>query len=285
MPAENVGGSTPRPAVSAPRTGAAVLGPWTYTVVGVIVAIVAFALVIVFSSGHAGGGGTTPVVVAARDIPLRTQITAGDLQVVQYSNSNLPPGYFGAAQAVVGEIAAVDFTAGQPILRNLVSSSATTIVGAATSYLPIPAGWVAVTIPSGEQQAVAGYIQAGDYISVIATVTPTGSRYPEARTVFTNLHVIRVGPAVAGTTPSAGGTLGSGQAAGVSSSLTVVVNECDAEYLSWFVTYSSIRYTLESYKDYQSAPTSPAATCPAVTSARGVTGSDVQKRWPGLLGP
>ncbi|HEX6489612.1 MAG TPA: Flp pilus assembly protein CpaB [Candidatus Dormibacteraeota bacterium] len=249
-----------------------------------IVAIVAFAGVII-ASGRSSAGGTTAIVVAAHDIQLRTEISAADLQLVPYSSANLPPGAYTATSAVVGKIAAVDFSAGQPILSNLVSSSATTIVGSATSYLPIPAGWVAVTIPSGEQQAVAGYIQPGDYISVIATVTPQGSRYPEARTVFTNLHVIRVGPAVADATGSVSGTVGTAHAAGVSSSLTVVVSQCDAEYLNWFLTYASLKYTLESYKDYKPAPAAPAAACPAVTSANGVTGSDVQKRWPGLLSP
>src|SRR5207302_1523916 len=117
-----------------------------------------------------------------------------------------------------------------------------------------------------------------------AVVTPAGSKFPVARTIFTNLHVIRVGPAVAEASGNASGPVGSAHAAGVSSSLTVVVNECDAEYLSWFLTYTSIRYTLESYQDYQSAPTTQRdPSCPAVTAAHGVTGADVQKRWPGLL--
>lgn len=249
---------------------------------GVLIAIVAFVGVVVFASKASTGGNGQDVVVAARDIQVRTQLTAADLTVAHYNTSQPLPGAFPTTKSVIGMIAAATITAGQPILSNLVSSSAQTIVGSPTSYLPIAKGFVAVTIPSGEQQAVAGYIQPGDYISVIATVTPSGSKYPEARTIFTNLHVIRVGPALAGSTVT--GTQAQGQAAGVSSSMTVVVSQCDAEYLSWFLTYASIRYTLESYQDYQSAPTNnPDASCPAVTAAKGVTGSDVAKRWPGLL--
>lgn len=249
---------------------------------GVLVAIVAFVGVVLFAGRASTGGGTQDVVVAARDIPVRTQLTAADLTIAHYNTSQPLPGAYPTTKSLVGMIAAAPITAGQPILTNLVSASAQTIVGSPTSYLPIAKGFVAVTIPSGEQQAVGGYVQPGDYISVIATVTPSGSKYPEARTVFTNLHVIRVGPAVAGTTVT--GTQAQGQASGVSSSLTVVVSQCDAEYLSWFLTYASIRYTLESYQDYQSAPTNnPDATCPAVTAAKGVTGADVAKRWPGLL--
>lgn len=247
---------------------------------GVLIAIVGFVGVVVFA-GRASVGTGQDIVVAARDIPVRTQLTAADLQIAHYTTSTPLSGAYATTKPLVGMIAAVPLTAGQPVLSNLVSSTAQTIVGSATSYLPIPKGFVAVTIPSGEQQAVAGYVQPGDYISVIATVTPTGSRYPEARTVFTNLHVIRVGPAVASTAGAAGAS--SGQAAGVSSSLTVAVSQCDAEYLSWFLSYASVRYTLESYQDYQSAPTTSDATCPAVTAAHGATGADVAKRWPGLL--
>jgi Flp pilus assembly protein CpaB len=252
-------------------------------VVGVLVAIVGFVGVVVFA-GHTTVGGTQDIVVAARDIPVRTQLAAGDLQVVKYSSTAPVSGAFTSTAPLVGMITAVSFTAGQPILSNLVASSATAIVGTATSYLPIPTGFVAVTIPSGEQQAVAGYIQPGDYISVIATVTPRGSSYPVSRTIFTNLHIIRVGPAVAGSGGTVTGTVANGQASGVSSSLTVVVSECDAEYLTWFLSYASIRYTLESYRDYQPASTtSPDPSCPAVTAAHGANGTDVQKRWPGLL--
>lgn len=278
-------GGTPRPFATAPgRPAVSGLGPWTYTVVGVLLAIMGFAGVLVFAHGG-GGGSTTPVVVAAHDIQLRSPITADDIRVQQYDVNNVPPGVFTSTKAVVGQIAAVAFTTGQPILQNLVSSSPSTVVASATSYLPIAHGFVALTIPSAEQQAVGGYIQAGDYISVIAVVTPRGSTYPEARTIFTNLHVIRTGPANPSTSSSTSGTLGSQTTAGVSSSLTVIVSECDAEYLSWFINYAQLKYTLESYQDYapQSTFAQPDASCPSVTAAKGVTANDVQRRWPGLL--
>ena len=249
-----------------------------------ILAIVGFAGVLLFArGGGVGGGGTTPVVVAAHDIDLRAQLSAADLRIDNYSTANVPPGAYTSTRSLIGQIAAVNLVTGQPILQNLVSSSAATVVNSATSYLPIPHGFVAVTIPSAEQQAVGGYVQSGDYISIIAIVTPKNQPYPVARTVYTNVHVIRVGPASTSTAPAAQGTLASGTAAGVSSSITVVVNECDAEFLSWFISETQLKYTLESYQDYQSQTTQVDATCPAVTAAKGVTGADVARRWPGLL--
>ena len=284
MRREKVGGS-PRPATAPARPATAALGPWTYSIVGIVLAILGFAGVLLFASHGGSAGGTTPVVVAAHDITLRAKLTAEDLKVQDFTTSNVPPGAYTSTKSLIGQIAAVSFTTNQPILSNLVTASPSDVVTGATSYLPIAHGFVAVTIPAAEQQAVGGYIQAGDYISVIAVVTPRGSTYPEARTVFTNLHVIRTGPANPSTSSSTSGTLGSQTSAGVSSSLTVIVSECDAEYLSWFINYAQLKYTLESYQDYapQSTFAQPDASCPSVTAAKGVTANDVQRRWPGLL--
>ena len=84
-------------------------------------------------------------------------------------------------------------------------------LGSQSEYLPIPKGYVALTIPTSEQQGVADYIQPGDYISVIATVSSAGK--VAAKTIFTQLHVIKVG--MQGTTGSSSAT-----------SLTVVVTQC-----------------------------------------------------------
>src|SRR5260370_39740953 len=84
----------------------------------------------------------------------------------------------------------VTIVSGQGIASNEVVR-ASQALGSQSEYLPIPSGFVALTIPTSEQQGVAGYIQPGDYISVIATVSAAGKT--ASMTIFTNLHVIRVG--------------------------------------------------------------------------------------------
>jgi Flp pilus assembly protein CpaB len=122
---------------------------------------------------------------------------------------------------------------------------------------------------------VAGYIQAGDYISVIAIVpSPKGQN---VRTIYTNVHVLKVGPAVADK------TAGAPKTGGISSSLTVIVTACQAEYLNWFLANASLRYILESYKDTKPQDTAPDQSCPSVTTAPGVRQSDVANRWPGIF--
>ena len=141
-------------------------------------------------------------------------------------------------------------------------------MGGATSYLPIAAGFVAVTIPSAEQQGVAGYIQPGDYISVIATVSTAGK--VAAKTIFTQLHVIKIG--MQGAAANSGAT-----------SLTVVVTQCQAEIITWFLAYAALKYSLESYKDYQPGEQAPDPNCKSVEEAHGVTLQFIQTNYPSLF--
>ena len=287
MPPDMAGSGRPAPKPragggTAGRSSNTALGPWAYTVMGGVLALAGFLGVVFFAFAARPGTAGSPVVVAARDIPLRAQITADDLKIVNYASDDVPPGASTATKQVIGDIAAISISKGQPILTNFVSHSAEVIVSGATSYLPIPSGFVAVTLPTnGELGSVAGYIQPGDYVTLIAVLTPPGAKYPSAKTVFTNLHVIRVGPAANGGGPK--GTLAGSSGGGVSSSLTVVVSECDAEYLRWLFSSADVSYTLESDHDYISAPTTPDPSCKSVSAAKGVTTADAQRRWPGLL--
>jgi Flp pilus assembly protein CpaB len=157
----------------------------------------------------------------------------------------------------------------QEITSNVVVKPSQAL-GSQSEYLPIPSGYVALTIPTSEQQGVADYIQPDDYISVIATVSAGGK--VASKTIFTNLHVIKVG-----TNGSSGGS------ASVTS-LTVVVTQCQAEIITWFVNYAALKYSLESFHDYlNGGAQTPDPGCPNVNSAQGVTLQTVQKAYPSLF--
>src|SRR5205823_599747 len=171
---------------------------------------------------------------------------------------------------VLSLISEINITKGTVITSDMLAKDINLVPsGAAPAYLPLAKGYVAMTIPTGEQQGVAGHISVGDYVTVIASVsvqifatsgTQQGPPKQVSKTVFTNLRIIGLGPASSGVTSAAGSgqtTSQSGAATtGVTSSLTVELTQCDAEYLVWFLANTTIRYTLESYKDYK--PTPPA---------------------------
>lgn len=239
------------------------------TLLGVVLAllvIASFVLVALNSSSGVGAGPTQGVVVASSDLPLRVAIASGSLTIKNIPATAVPPSAFTTIKQVTGLVPLITIQSGQPITANMVASADT-----ASAFLPIPSGFVALQIPTSEQQGVGGNIQDGDYISVIATVT-SGTRVA-SKTVFTDLHVIRAGGAsaerVAGKTTNA-------------SSLTVVVTACQAEYLTWFLTFASLKYELESYTNYLTQQT-PDPACPGVKSAKGVTLADVMAQFPSLF--
>jgi pilus assembly protein CpaB len=234
---------------------------------------------------QAGMPPSTSVVVAARDIPIRTGITAEDLKVAVVARRDVMPGSFTRLEDVSrgGYVAELSIVRGQPITSNMLVKQGDVVTGPLPAFLPIARGFVAVTIPTSERAGVAGYIQVGDYINVIVTMDPETLR-PERgglvnRTVFTNVHVIRTGSA-SGRVSGAGQSESSARANSVgAATLTVVVTQCDAEFLTWFESNGRLSYTLGSYLDYRPQDVTPDPACPNLGSARGIGPADVDRRW------
>ena len=208
--------------------------------------------------------------MATQDLAPRIPIPAGSLEIMSLPAAGLPSTVFTKIDDAKGMIPLVTIVKGQAVSSNLVAKPGQSF-GVQSEFLPIPSGYVALTIPTSEQQGVAGYVQPGDYISVIATVT-TGAKVA-TKTVFTNIHVIRVGQDTAG----AAGT------AATATSLTIVVTQCQAEYITWFLSYASLKYTLESYQDYGTPAQAKDPNCQSVTDAKGVTLQLVKKAFPSLF--
>ena len=206
------------------------------------------------------------VVVANADLQPRIAIaeSAVALKTIPVPAS-YPRIFFSRVQDVQGMVPLVKINAGQAVTSNDVAKPNTTI-GGQSEYLPIPKGYVALTIPTSEQQGVANNIHDDDYIAVIATVQGFGK--VASKTIFTNLHVIKVGTPGAGSSPT---------------SLTVVVTECQAEIITWFLNSASLKYTLESYQDYLQGTPPPNPKCPDVGSAQGVTLQQIQALYPTLF--
>ncbi len=233
--------------------------------------IVAFVLV-ALNAQQAGSSPQKTIVVTTRDLSPRIPIDAGSLALKTIPvPAGYPLVYFTQIRDVAGTIPLVAIPNGQAVTSNDVARPGQAL-GSQSEYLPIPSGYAAITIPTSEQQGVADYIQPDDYISVIATVS-TGPKVA-TKTIFTNLHVIKVG--------AAGASSASG--AGAASSLTVVVTYCQAEIITWFLTFASMKYELESYHDYlQTNPQTPDPTCPSVAAAKGVTLQLIQATYPTLF--
>jgi len=257
--------STTSADVARPRRGR------LYIIIGAVLAVLAFAAAAGLASLSLlpGSSSGTRIVVAKNDIGARTKIQESDL-VLSVVNP-APKQAFTKISDVVGKGARVDIPAGDPVSANLIAPASDLLSTSDVAYLPIPSGFVALTVPTGELVGVGGYPQVGDRITMLATINTSvfgaGSPVPVVRTVFSNLDILRVGPVTAQ------------NATGVSSSLTLLMDGCDAEYLFWLLNNATLKYTLESFKDYTATPSQPDPACPSVSSAGGVGPREVDKRW------
>jgi Flp pilus assembly protein CpaB len=242
-----------------------------YIIIGAVLAVLAFAAAAGLASLSLIPGSTsgTRIVVARNDIGARTKIQASDLQLSVVNPA--PKQAFTSINEVAGKGARVDIPAGDPVSANLIAPAGDLLSTSDVAFLPIPSGYVALTVPTGELVGVGGYPQVGDRITMLATINTSvfgsGQPVPVVRTVFNNLYILRVGPVT------------SQNAAGVSSSLTLLMNGCDSEYLFWLLNNAVLKYTLESFRDYAATPNQPDPACPSVTSAGGVGPREVDKRW------
>jgi Flp pilus assembly protein CpaB len=263
-----------------------------FTILGVVLAVIGFGAVVLFASLSGGArvvtstGVTRDVVVASHDIEIRTALAPTDLTVAKMPADSVPVGSVDKVDQVKGLVSAVKILKGQAVTSNLVVSSPDLVSGA-HDYLPIPSGFVLLQIPTGELPGVGGRIQEGDYISMVATISSQGGKYQNTRTIYTNIHVLKVG-SVGSDQPAQSSSAPGGKAPApakpttVASSLSIVVSQCQAEFIKWFLSNGSLTLVLQSYKDYKGVDGAD-ASCPAITSAKGVTFQDVVARWPGIV--
>jgi pilus assembly protein CpaB len=245
-------------------------------VVGIVLAV--FAFVAMFAAGLLLSRGSqsvtqVKVVVAAQDIQARQPITLDVVTMGQVPSNAVPPRSLPSLADITSLFAVVPIYKGEVLTANVLAANPDLIAPGQTSFLPIPQGYVAVTIPAGEQQEVAGYVSQGDYLDVIATVdlSQFGKHGTATMTVFVDLYVLRVGPETAAPRQ--------GQPQGVASSLTVLMTECEAQYMTWLLSSATLRYTLLSREDYGAANPKPDPSCPSTTLGKRVTAAEVDARW------
>jgi len=245
-------------------------------ILGVGLPLLAFLVMFAFGmlfANRSQTGTQVRVVVAAQDIDAREPITPDMLTTALIPTAAVAPHTFVRAADLAGVSALVGIYKGQPITGNVVASNPDQLTY--SSFLPIPQGYIALTLPTSEQQGVAGFIAQGDYIDVIATVNTqlflSANPRQVTRTVFTSVYVIRVGPQ--STVPR------QGQAQGLSSSITVLMSLCDAQYMDWLLSNTTLKYALLSFHDYTKQQAPPDSACPSTTAPGLIGPAQVQGRW------
>ena len=145
--------------------------------VGVFLAIVAFVGILLLVNGNTGGTGggprasapptTGPVVVASKDIPLSTRITADELSTITLNLSAILPGAFTDPSQVVGQIARQAVASGAQV------TSATTSGGVPgeITNLECPATLRCMAVQVDQVSGVGTVIKTGDFVDMVVGLT------------------------------------------------------------------------------------------------------------------
>jgi pilus assembly protein CpaB len=141
------------------------------------------------SPGSASNEREAPVVVAAGDIEAGAKLAARDVLVVRIPQSAVPPGAISDPAKVVGRGAILPVSKGEFILPNKLAALE------AGTGLPslIPPGMRAVSVRVNDVVSVAGFVQPGTRVDVLATGNSANGNERQTVTVLENVRVIAVG--------------------------------------------------------------------------------------------
>jgi pilus assembly protein CpaB len=129
------------------------------------------------------------VVVAADDIQVGAKLEGHDVSLVTIPQSAVPPGAFSDKSKVLGRGAVLPVSKGEFILP---SKLAALNAGAGLPSM-IPPGMRAVSVRVNDVVSVAGFVQPGTRVDVLATGNQGGGNDRQTTTVLENVAVIAVG--------------------------------------------------------------------------------------------
>ncbi|MGA2200465.1 MAG: Flp pilus assembly protein CpaB [Terriglobales bacterium] len=142
------------------------------------------------SPGSSSNERVVPVVVAANDIQVGAKLDARDIRVITLPQSAVPPGAFSRTSQVLERGGAVlPISKGEFILSNKLAALN---AGAGLPSM-IPQGMRAVSVRVNDVVSVAGFVQPGTRVDVLATGNQGGGNERQTTTVLENVAVIAAG--------------------------------------------------------------------------------------------
>ncbi|HYL41230.1 MAG TPA: Flp pilus assembly protein CpaB [Candidatus Binatus sp.] len=141
-------------------------------VFGIGLAVLTFVLILALlpggGGGTAGGPGATPtpgpvtVVVAAKDIPLGTVVTADMLTTTTVPPTQAKPGVFTTSSLVIGQVARQGIVTGEQVSAGDFATEQAT--------LTVPAGKRALAVAVNELTGVGNLVYPGDWVDIVITL-------------------------------------------------------------------------------------------------------------------
>lgn len=150
-------------------------------IIGIVLALVAGAGTFFYASSATTTTApviqTTPVLVAAREIPAKTALTAADLKVQEFNLDAKPAAALAKPEDAIGKIAVQNISVGEPILPTKFADPKN------PTFVVIPANFLdangaiksdtpnlrAMSITVSDAAAVGGAVQPGDVVDLLFT--------------------------------------------------------------------------------------------------------------------
>ena len=171
------------------------------------------AMLVYVAISRAGGGKesesttTAPVVVAAVDIPPRTQITAEMVKVRDVPVSFKSAASYGSVDEVIGKATRYPLSVDEEVTSSKLVSLEP-LQGADSLAFVIPKGMRAISINADQVLSAGGLVLPGDYVDIVGVFSLKNADGNEeesyfVRTILQNVEVLAVAQTIADVPPPA----------------------------------------------------------------------------------
>ena len=197
---------------------------------------------------------TVPVVVATAGLPWGTKLKPEMLKTFLFLKDSLPQGYFTEPQKVQGRVSIVPLKENDVITESRLAPTDVTTGGVAAVVRP---GKRAVAAKGDKVIGIAGFINPGNKVDVLATMTDPRTKTEVTKMVLENILVLGTGTQLEQTAE--------GKTAPVDV-YTLEVTPEEGEILSLAAAHGVLRFALKNTMDTEKVLTS-GATIPQLLAA------------------
>lgn len=131
------------------------------------------------------------VVAAARAVPAKAVLAAGDLVLKEVPRTLVGVDFLSELDQAVGKVTKVPLLPGELLMRGKLAAPGEGEAGLSSQ---LPQGRRALTVAADEVKAVAGLVQPGDRVDVIATLAGEVAGAEKSRLLLEDIPVLAVGP-------------------------------------------------------------------------------------------
>jgi len=209
-------------------------------------------------TNHGGNEAMASVVVAAHDIQIGSKLADGDVRLAPFPRASVPSGAFTRVAQVRQRGVVLPISKGDFVLPDKLAAED---AGAGLPSM-IPPGMRAVSVRVNDVVSVAGFVQPGTRVDVLATGIPGAGNEAQTNTVLENVAVIAVGRSLLDRL-----TTSEAQNAAV---ITLLVSPDDAQKLTLASQEGRIQLALRNPLDTRKesiAPTRASSLSPAAAPA------------------